>query len=256
VPSAERAAARTVRDMRRISIVAPLVVVCALAAGAGCGNKSNNAGVGGLADAPSTGVSAAPSPSVTDGGSTTPPGGTPTTTPAKTKTPVPSWPTPEDCVSYNPTSVTLTGDATSGTFTISDGSTVVMRLHGQSDVVGQQGLALAQRYRKHCYIGRQNTRDLPGDYIFDYWRNPSGQTPSIPNQSDVCSPYHNHNLTVEDMGGGEGWRVKDHDHVLHVFDNESDARNGNLVLVKYGQICSIGNVDDTDKDLGSVTFMR
>ncbi len=67
---------------------------------------------------------------------------------------------------------------------------------------------------------------------------------TIPDQEEDCSPYDRHNLTVEDMGGGYGWRVKDHDHVLHLFDNESDARNGKLVLAKYSQICSIGFSDD------------
>ena len=43
---------------------------------------------------------------------------------------------------------------------------------------------------------------------------------------------------------GTGWRVKDHDHVLHLFDNETDARNGKLVLAKSSQICYIGDNDD------------
>ena len=59
------------------------------------------------------------------------------------------------------------------------------------------------------------------------------------------------NLTVEDMGGGDGWRVKDHDNVLHLFDNESDARNGKLVLAKYSKNCSIGDNDGYD----AVNFM-
>ncbi len=67
---------------------------------------------------------------------------------------------------------------------------------------------------------------------------------TIPDQEEDCSPYDRNNLTVEDMGNGYGWRVKDHDHVLHLFDNESDARNGKLVLAKYSQICSIGFTDD------------
>ena len=58
------------------------------------------------------------------------------------------------------------------------------------------------------------------------------------------------------MGDGHGWRVKDHDHVLHEFDNETDARNGALVLAKYSQICQIGSLDTTDDDLGSVTFEK
>ena len=32
--------------------------------------------------------------------------------------------------------------------------------------------------------------------------------------------------------------------MLHLFDNETDARNGKIVLVKSNQICSIGDNDD------------
>ena len=78
--------------------------------------------------------------------------------------------------------------------------------------------------------------------MFDYWRDPSGQNPTIPDQADDCSPYDRTNLTVEDMGGTEGWRVKDHDHVLHVFYTEQDARAGQQVLSKYAQVCFIGDI--------------
>jgi hypothetical protein len=154
------------------------------------------------------------------------------------------WPQPEDCVRYNAANLTVQYD--NGTYTVSDGGTVVTRVYGQEgDNVGDKALALAQRYRKHCYLGRDNTRpEDRGHYIFDYWRGSSGLTPEIADQYDDCSSYNRHNLTVEDMGGGYGWRVKDHDHVLHLFDNESDARNGKLVLARYGHACSIGDNDD------------
>lgn len=247
-----------------------MVIVCVLAAAAACSSsKPNTEGVGGLgtatgsplvnpsgsASSAGSGASGGSSGSGGSGGS-----GSGTTSGKSTKkpsNPTSDWPTPQDCVSYNPSSLTVNGDATGGTFTVSDGSTVVIRVHGQDNVVGQQALALAQRYTKHCYLGRNNSRDPQADYIMDYWRNPSGKTPTIPDPDDnLCSPYNNHNLTVENMGDGQGWRVKDHDHVLHVFDNQTDARNGDLVLSKYSQACSIGFSDDTDSDKGAVTYFR
>jgi hypothetical protein len=133
-----------------------------------------------------------------------------------------------------------------GAYTVTDGSKVVVRVYGQQgDTTGQQVLALAQRYSRHCFIGRNNNRseDL-NQYIFDYWRDSSGRTSSIVDQEEICSNYNRDNLTVEDMGDGYGWRVKEHDHVLHLFDNETDARNGKLVLAKSSQICTIGDNDD------------
>ena len=51
------------------------------------------------------------------------------------------------------------------------------------------------------------------------------------------------------MGSGHGWRVRENDHVLHIFDNESDARAGKLVLAKYSQICFIGDSGDDEQDV-------
>ena len=165
------------------------------------------------------------------------------------------WPTPEDCISYDPANLTVNFDP-NGIYNLLSGGTLVLRVYGQEgDGTGDKLLALAKRYRKHCYIGRSNTRvEERGNYIFDYWRNLSGMKPAIPGQEDDCSSYNRNNLTVEDMGDGYGWRVKDHDHVLHLFDNESDARKGKLVLAKYSQICSVGDPGDLGRDVISYSL--
>jgi hypothetical protein len=215
--------------MWRRSLVVPAAIACVLVASAGCAKASNTAGSA-TTTPPVITLSGAASPS---------------TTPAKTTTTTaaPSWPTPEDCISYHPNSLTVHYEA--GLFAVNDGSTEVMLVHGgPTENTGDKALALAQRYTKHCFLGRNNTREEKNSYIFDYWRNASGMTPTIADQDQDCSDYNRNNLTVEDMGDGNGWRVKDHDHVLHLFDKESDARNGKLVLSKYHQICFIGTFDD------------
>jgi hypothetical protein len=153
------------------------------------------------------------------------------------------WPTPQDCVSYNPSTITVTYSTDDGSYAVTSGSTIVMRFKSpKDDTVAAQATALAQRWQRHCYIGRANTRtEDRGQFIFDYWRDASGHNPPIPGEDNICSDYNRNNLTVEDMGGGEGWRVKDHDHVLHLFDNGTDAHNGELVLAKYGTICEFGD---------------
>jgi hypothetical protein len=158
------------------------------------------------------------------------------------------WPSPEDCVSYNPNNLTLA--YASGTYTVKDGSKLVVKVYGsQGDEVGDKALALAQRYRKHCSIGRDNGREDEASYVFDYWRDASGLKPTIPGQEDDCSSYDRTDLTVDDMGSGYGWRVRENDHVLHIFDNETDAKAGKLVLAKYGQICFIGDSGDDEQDV-------
>lgn len=211
-----------------MTLAAPLAVVFVLAAGASCDSKSENAG-----PAPEISTVMSPTAAATAPADATKP-------PAATTAAAPSWPTPEDCVSYNPNNVTKFYEA--GLHIVRDGSKELMRLSGgPGEIVGQQGLALAKRYKKICFLGRRNTREDSNEYVFEYWRDPSGASPSIPDEN--CSNYNRNNLTVENMGSGHGWRVKDHDNPLQHFDNESDARNGRLVLAKYSKICRIGNPD-------------
>ncbi|HKD98470.1 MAG TPA: hypothetical protein VKB69_12885 [Micromonosporaceae bacterium] len=219
---------------------------CLLALVTGCAGKSGANGSGALQ----------PQPSSTPTGTAS---GKPTTAPPTAKPPGTQTPKPApsgDCDFYDPNNLTVDGSGATGTFVIEDGSTVVIRVHGQDDQVGQQALALAQRWKMHCYIGRNNTMDPKGDFIFDYWLNPSGKTPPIPGEDDLCSPYNNTKLTVEDMGSGQGWRVKDHDHVLHLFATKFDAQSGDAVLAGYSQVCAIGDVEDADFNLGQVDFQR
>jgi hypothetical protein len=227
----------SLRGMARVATIALL----ALAAGAGCATKANNGG--GTQNAAIDPTPSATPPVTGEGGGPNPdPTGPPATS---TKTQAPSWPTPEDCVSYNPANLTLS--FAQGRYTVADGVKVVLHVTGQSgDNTGDKALALAKRYKKHCYIGRTNNREEHNSFVFDYWRDASGQKPPIPDSEDDCGDYDRNNLTVEDMGGGSGWRVKDHDHILHLFDNGNDARNGKLVLAKYSQICRIGSDGDTD----------
>ena len=211
--------------MSPLRLVVPLVVAAALLTG--CGGKQ-------------AATSGAPTPD-----QTAPPPATTTTSAVKQSPTAISgggdWPAPEDCVSYDPTALTTHYEA--GFWTVGDGSVEVARVEGgPSDNTGQKVLAVAQHYKRHCFLGRGRMYDDTGNYVFDYWRDASGQNPAIPDQDNDCSPYDRTNLTVEDMGGNEGWRVKDHDHVLQLFFTEQDARAGLLVLAKYTKICLIGDI--------------
>lgn len=226
--------------LRSTRLMGLLIGMAAVAAVAACGPTTGTTGTapngptapttaaGAIGTAPTTAPAGQPAnpsaPATSQGGSTA----------------APSWPTPADCISYNPRHVTVSFQ--DGLYTVADGNTVVTRVSGQQgDDTGTKALALAQRYNRHCFIGRGNLRPDHFSYVFDYWRDPSGLTPPIPDQDNDCSQYNQHNLTVDDMGNGDGWRVRDHDNVLHVFDNEADARNGKLVLSKYSMMCTFGD---------------
>jgi hypothetical protein len=227
--------------MRRLPLLAPLLVAALLATG--CGSTSDDTTT---SPTVSTELTGSPGPDSSTG---TPASARPSAVPsaARSSAAAASWPSPEDCVSYNPANVTVFYEA--GIHEVRDGNKIIMRLPGgPGEIVGQQGVALAQRYKRHCYLGRANTREDHNQYVFDYWRDLSGRSTTIPDEDEVCSSYDRTNLTVENMGGGHGWRVKDHDHVLHLFDTESDARGGKLVLARYQRICMLGNSGDDDPD--------
>lgn len=237
--------------MRRLLCIATGLVAGTLASGCGGPADSPNAAPPvTTVVSPSAAPAASPSSAASSGGSTGGSNG------GSNSGSTASWPTPEDCISYSPSKAAVAYDAAGGFFEVKAGSTVVMRLYGQegSDL-GDKGLALARRYSKHCYLGRKNTRtEERATFIFDYWRGQVSGAAGVPGQEDDCSSYDPKNLTVEDMGDGHGWRVKDHDHVLHVFDNEKDARNGKLVLSKYKSMCSLG--DNGDGELDQISYQR
>jgi hypothetical protein len=220
--------------------VVPVAAVLLVALSAGCaGKESDNRTPVFLGGTPTS--SANPTGGATP--TAVPPSPKPSTNTTSKPPSQPSWPVPEDCVSYNPNNLTVNYEA--GTYQISDGAKVVARIAGgPGENLGEKGLALAQRYTRHCFIGRNNNRSEYHTFVFDYWRSPSGATPTIADQEEDCSSYNRNNLTVEDMGNGDGWRVKDHDHVLQLFDSGDDARAGKLVLSKYSTICYLGYGDE------------
>ena len=223
--------------IRPVRLAASLALAAILLFAAACGGKS-----GPDANGPARAATTV-QPSST--GTAEPPksGGPAPTTTKTTTSSTSDWPSPEDCISYNPSALTVHYEA--GTYAINNGSTQVVLVHGgPTDSTGDKALALAKHYKRHCFIGRNNTRPEKGQYVMDYWRDPSGQNSPIPGQDDDCSPYNRNNLTVEDMGNGDGWRVKDHDHPLHLFDNQKDALNGKLVIAKYSQACLISDGAD------------
>ncbi len=236
--------------MRRIWIAIPLVLV--LGAAAGCGgtpasSSTQPPGVGVLGTPEATGAptsdttSASPNLGGGTGGGTTP-----------AAPPQAQWPSPLDCISYEPTA--LTDVYAAGVWSIKQGSNEIARVYGgPSENMGEKLLALAKQYRQVCFIGRGNFRDEKVAYIFEYWRNPSGINSPIPDSEDDCSPYDRNNLQVNDMGSGHGWRVKDDDHVLQIFDTEADAINGRIVLAKYNRICYVQS-ETLDGVSASITY--
>jgi hypothetical protein len=162
-----------------------------------------------------------------------------------------SWPSPEDCIAYDAN--TLTVNYAAGVWSVRAGTTELVRVFGgPDDPRGEHALNVAKRYTKVCFVGRGNSRDTATEYVFEYWRDPSGLSSPLPDPEDVCSSYDPTNL-VHDSMGSHGWRVRDDDHVLQIFDTEQDAVNGKLVLSKYDRICAVAS-QTPEGDQADITY--
>jgi len=223
--------------MRRF--LAPWALLATAAVLAACGTTQNNAtpptatldpsGTGGVGTPAATSEAPVSNPPTSSGSGGGGGGG--------------SWPSPEDCISYDPNSVTVVYGG--GVWSVKAGSVELVRVYGGPDAQqqGKDALAVAKRYKKVCFIGRGNHRDEKELYVFEYWREPSGINTTLPDPEDACSSYNKNNLTV-DESGDNAYRVKDHDHVLQEFDTKQDANNGKLVLSKYSRICYVHSETD------------
>ncbi len=236
--------------MRRILLLAPVALAAAFGLVA-CGGDpatppasapTDSEGTLGSAD-----PSATPQPSVVtvvvtvtpDGGNNGGGGG--------------DWPSPEDCVNYNPGNATLaTGNG--GDWSVSaGGQQLISGYGGGSDDAGETALALVKHFRTVCYVGRGNDRDDLEDYTLEYWKNPTGTNSPLLYDEDDCSGYNPGNLQVDDTGE-TGWRVKDHDHPLQHFTSQNQANNGRIVLRKYDRICQIRTQSNDDDTLSVISY--
>ena len=197
--------------------LAGLVLAIALIGlGAGCASKSGTentasgeTGSGQLGDVPATAEAtptAVPTPTSTSVGEDGTPDPVPTAAPKLTLIINPTLllasPSPADCVTYNPTTVTISYAAPTQTWSIVDGTQGLLVFKRQADA--DAGLALAKSYKKHCWIGRTNTRSNHGAYVMDYWLDAVAGAAAVPNPD--CLPHTASQLAVA-SSGTSGWLV-------------------------------------------------
>jgi len=154
--------------------------------------------------------------------------------PSPTK-PEPAWPANADCISHNPATVSISVNSSAGLWQIVDGGHALLAFKRAEDA--QAGLALAQAFRQHCFIGRNNTRPDRYRYIMDYWRDPVLPAPAIANPD--CLVHNPDNLTVANLGD-LGWRVEQGSEAIALFATEADANDAVLVMKHYNRHCYIG----------------
>jgi hypothetical protein len=156
---------------------------------------------------------------------------------------VPAEPAPEDCVSYNPSNLTVVASA-GGTWTLRDGSHAMKVLATKSDADAAK--AVARLWTQLCFIGRGNDRDDRYRYIITYWKSPSGLPPQLAPALD-CIAYDPSKLSVY-YGSPHPADPDQDDYALYAgptpllfLATEADALRAQLVAATYARLCVIGH---------------
>jgi len=225
----------------RPQVVIGILVAAALALPlAACGKKNDALGPGG--NTGSGQVGDAPDGGTGDVNPTTP--AAEPTTPAPTKTPpvvttlapILPWPASEDCIAHDPTDLAVVYNAGQAVWQVLEGGTHALLAYKRK-VDADTALAVAKRYKKHCFIGRNNSRPERYRYIMDYYREPSGINTVL--SSPDCLPHTAANLVVTD-GGAAGWYLMNGGESMALFDTKADAEAAMLVMKHFTKHCYIG----------------
>lgn len=144
----------------------------------------------------------------------------------------------EDCETYD-AQVLISRYAAGVHVILPDHGSELIRVYGgPADEVGTKALAVARLFNTVCYIGRGNSFDSP-EFVYEYWREPSGATASPLLYGDDCVSYEPRDLRVESLGAGHGYRVTDGTHDLQHFATEADARRGKAAIGLQDLLCYV-----------------
>jgi hypothetical protein len=141
------------------------------------------------------------------------------------------WPRAECDPPYNPENVTKT---TTAPWRVMDGERTLLTYDTESDAI--DGRTLAKAYQQHCFIGRDNKRPNPENYIMEYWL-PGEGSPVIANGD--CRPYDREKLKIVPEAGAFTIQRAERRNFGR-FASEPDANDAIMVLVHYDEYCTFG----------------
>jgi serine/threonine protein kinase len=139
-----------------------------------------------------------------------------------------------DCVDYDPAPLRIAQDKAAG-WVVGDGGSNLLTMDNETDA--RRALALARRYKSHCFLGRGNGRPNRSDYVIEYWDKPSG----APTQIDVedCVRYDRAVLRIADAGA-QGLVLTDGKARLLAADSRQDAQKAWDIAQQHQALCFIG----------------
>ena len=145
-----------------------------------------------------------------------------------------------DAISYNPANLKIVKQTND--WLLTDGQSKMSIFATEEDA--KNGLKVAKRHTRHCFIGRSNNRRNRKDFIFEYWEGNSGLPSETLSKRDV-NPYKPQNVSVRYDASLGYWRVveklpNNSEHCMLIADNMADALAMLSVVERYTKICFVG----------------
>lgn len=140
-----------------------------------------------------------------------------------------------DEIAYDPRRLVVVPKGSLG-WMLTDGR-MSMRLF-DNPVDARNGLRVARRHTKQCFVGRDNPRTNRRDYILEYWSGNSG-LPREPLTTTDSIGYNPANVKAADLDA-QGWRIHDGNHWMLIAHDMNDALAMMQVVERHSRICFIG----------------
>lgn len=145
-----------------------------------------------------------------------------------------------DAISYNPANLRIVKETND--WLLTDGRSRMLIFDTEEDA--KNGLKVAKRHTRQCFIGRSNRRSNRKDFILSYWEGNSG-LPSEPLSKEDKISYNPRNVSVRYDAAAGFWRVveklsNNQEHYMFIADNMADALAMLSVTERYSKTCYIG----------------
>ena len=140
-----------------------------------------------------------------------------------------------DEIRYDPTKLVVVDRGALG-WMLTDGS-MSMRLFDNAEDA-RNGLRVARRYNKQCFVGRDNPRPNRRDYLLEYWAGNSG-LPWEPLTRTDSIPYHPATVVATDLDA-QGWRLQDGNNWMLIAHDMNDALAMLQVVERASRMSFIG----------------
>ncbi|MBK7094596.1 MAG: hypothetical protein IPH57_05975 [Saprospiraceae bacterium] len=141
----------------------------------------------------------------------------------------------KDEIPYDPNLLTIVNKGSLG-WLLTDGR-MQMRLFDNAEDA-RNGLRIARRHNRQCFVGRDNPRTNRIDYILEYWTGNSG-LPYEPLTKNDCISYNYANVVATDLNN-DGWRIQDGNHWMLIAHDMNDALTMLQEVERHSKICFIG----------------